>query len=95
MSRLAENANPSRTFSLVLVIATVAILYLAKDILVPFALAILLSFLLAPVVTRMQRWRLGRVPSVLIVVAATGLVIAGVLLVQWSGRVRGSSSPVR
>ncbi len=79
MPRLADNDNPARTFSLVLVIATTAILYLAKAILVPFALAILLSFLLAPMVTKLERWRLGRAGSVMIVVAATGLVIAGVL----------------
>lgn len=53
----------------------IATLYLARDILMPLALAALLAFLLAPLVTRLQRW-LGRVGAVLLVVtlifAATG-----------------------
>ena len=52
---------------LVLVVIT-AILYLARDLLIPLALAILLSFLLAPAVSRLERWRLGRVPATALVV---------------------------
>ena len=52
-------------------------LYFARELLVPLALAALLTFMLAPLVTRLQR-RLGRVASVLLVVAmifaATGAV---------------------
>jgi predicted PurR-regulated permease PerM len=33
-----------------------ATLYLARDLLVPLALAALLTFLLAPLVTRLERW---------------------------------------
>jgi predicted PurR-regulated permease PerM len=43
-------------------------LYFGRDVLVPVALAALLTFLLAPLVTRLQRW-LGRVAPVLVVVA--------------------------
>jgi predicted PurR-regulated permease PerM len=50
----------------VLVAVTVA-LYAAKAVLIPLALAILFSFLLAPVVRRLERW-LWRVPATLIVV---------------------------
>ena len=46
-----------------------AVLYLARDVLVPFALAILLAFLLAPAARRLERWKLGRVLSTVIVVA--------------------------
>jgi predicted PurR-regulated permease PerM len=45
-----------------------AVLYLARDVLIPFALAILLAFLLAPAVRRLERWNLGRVLSTFIVV---------------------------
>lgn len=45
----------------------VAVLYWGQAILVPFALAILLTFVLAPPVTAVERW-LGRVPAVLLVV---------------------------
>jgi predicted PurR-regulated permease PerM len=46
-----------------------AVLYLARDVLIPFALAILLAFLLAPAARRLERWKLGRVLSTVIVVA--------------------------
>lgn len=50
-------------------------LYFGRDLLVPLALAALLTFMLAPLVTRLQRW-LGRIGAVLLVVmmmfAATG-----------------------
>jgi predicted PurR-regulated permease PerM len=53
----------------------IATLYLARDLLIPLALAALLTFLLAPLVTRLERW-LGRIGAVLLVVtlilAATG-----------------------
>jgi predicted PurR-regulated permease PerM len=53
------------------------VLYLAQAIVVPVALAVLLSFLLTPVVTACQR-RIGRVPAVLtVVVAAVSLLGAG------------------
>ena len=46
----------------------VAALYFGRDVFVPLALAVLLSFVLAPLANRLQKLRLGRVPSVLIVV---------------------------
>jgi len=52
-----------------------AALYIAHDLLVPLTLAALLTFPLAPLVTRLERW-LGRIGAVLLVVtlivAATG-----------------------
>lgn len=47
--------------------AIVACLYFAREFLLPVILAALLSFLLAPLVSILERWRLGRIPSVLIV----------------------------
>ena len=44
-----------------------ATLYTARDLLVPLTLAALLTFLLAPLVTRLERW-LGRIGAVLLVV---------------------------
>ena len=60
-------------------VIAVGALYLGSEILIPLALAILLSFMLAPIVTRLRRWRLGRIPSVLIVVALvfTALLAVG------------------
>ena len=62
-------------YSLLLLAAVTAILYLARDLLIPLALAILLSFLLAPAVSRLERWRLGRVPATaLVLILAFSLV---------------------
>jgi len=53
----------------------VASLYIARDLLIPLSLAALLTFLLTPIVTRLERW-IGRICAVLLVVtlifAATG-----------------------
>ncbi|OYD85491.1 AI-2E family transporter [Azospirillum brasilense] len=69
-------APPASTQTTLLVTAlVVATLYLGSDILVPIALAVLLTFVLAPIVSRLERLRLGRVPSVLAVVV---LVFAGI-----------------
>jgi predicted PurR-regulated permease PerM len=58
-----------RASSLVALVLVAAVLYLAREVLIPFALAILLSFLLAPAVRRLERWKLGRVLSTFLVVA--------------------------
>ncbi|MGH7033530.1 MAG: AI-2E family transporter [Stellaceae bacterium] len=60
-----------------LVVAVVA-LYLARAIFVPFALAVLLSFALAPPIVLLRRWHFGRVPSVLVAVLLAFLVILGI-----------------
>jgi predicted PurR-regulated permease PerM len=58
-------------------VVVVGALYFGKDILMPVALAVLLSFALAPVVVRLRRWGLGRVPSVIIVVLLMFMVMLG------------------
>ena len=60
-------------------VLVVAVLYWAQAVLVPFALAILLTFVLTPPVTWLQRW-VGRVPAVLLVVT---LVFAALGLAGW------------
>jgi predicted PurR-regulated permease PerM len=62
---------------LAVVVVTVAGLYLGRDVLVPIALAVLLSFVLAPLVALLRRLWLGRVPSIIIaVLLALGLILA-------------------
>ena len=46
-------------------VLVVGVLYWAQAVLVPFALAILLTFVMAPSVTWLERW-IGRVPAVLL-----------------------------
>jgi predicted PurR-regulated permease PerM len=59
-------------------VAIVYALYWGRDVLVPMALAVLLSFMLSPAVARLERWRLGRVASVLSVVLLAFSLLAGV-----------------
>ncbi|MEE7503247.1 AI-2E family transporter [Methylobacterium sp. C33D] len=54
--------------SILLVVATMAALYLGREILVPVTLAILLSFVLVPAVRMLRRLRVPRAPAVLLVV---------------------------
>ncbi len=57
----------------------VAILYWAQAIFMPVALAILLTFLLAPVVGQLQRWGLNRSLSVALVVLVTVCLLGGMI----------------
>jgi predicted PurR-regulated permease PerM len=68
MAPYLGNGKSTRTSSIAALLIVAAILYLARDVLVPFALAILIAFLLAPAVRRLERWKLGRVLSSFIVV---------------------------
>ncbi len=57
----------SGSWILLLTTFVMAALYFAQTILIPLALAALLTFLLAPIVTRLERW-IGRIAAVLAVV---------------------------
>jgi predicted PurR-regulated permease PerM len=72
---------PSPDFAGVLTFLTlgfvVAALYFAREVLVPVALAVLLSFLLAPAVHWLRHMRAGRVAAVAVTVLVAFLVIVG------------------
>src|SRR5881394_1237666 len=61
-----------------LFVATAATLRFAQDFFLPLVLAGLLSFLLSPLVRRLERWHIGRVGAVL-VTAALAFVLIGSL----------------
>jgi len=63
----------------------IAALYLAKGVLVPLTLAVLLSFLLSPVCSWLERRRLGRIPAVL-VTASLGFSVLGIVV--WTAGVQ-------
>lgn len=76
ISTKQSSAESLATLShVVLSTAIILALYFGRDLLVPLALSALLTFMLAPLVTFLQRW-LGRIGAVLVVVlmmfAATG-----------------------
>ena len=56
----------------------VACLYWAQALLIPVALSILLTFLLSPVTSLLQRLRIGRVPSVILVVVVVFSLLGGI-----------------
>jgi predicted PurR-regulated permease PerM len=62
----------------IVVIGTIAALYFAREILIPFALALTLTFLLTPVVARFQKLHAGRVASVLATVLVSVAVAGGI-----------------
>jgi predicted PurR-regulated permease PerM len=66
---------------LLTLVLVVGILYFAKPVLVPIALAALFAFILSPLVAAIQRRGLGRVPAVLLVVFCSLVVFGGVAYV--------------
>jgi predicted PurR-regulated permease PerM len=63
----------------------VAILYFSREIVVPIALAVLLSFVLSPLVKLLHRWRLPRPAAVILTVAgalAVTICLATMVMVQ-------------
>ncbi len=77
LKSFAKTSTPDAARLLTVFVMSVAILYFGKEVLVPVTLALLLAFILAPIVDLLSRWRLGRVPSVLIAVfVALGVIVA-------------------
>jgi predicted PurR-regulated permease PerM len=72
----AETPGLKSIMALQVGVVVVAGLYLGREVLIPITLAVLLSFVLAPLANLFRRVRVGRVPSVLVAVAlAIGIVM--------------------
>jgi predicted PurR-regulated permease PerM len=79
MTAPASPLRPYRFFIMLSgIVLVTAILYWAQTILMPLALAMLLAFVLNPVVAFLQRRGLWRVPSVMLVVCLAFLVLGGI-----------------
>lgn len=78
MARTRSAPAGSPLLTLASVVVAIAALHFAKEILLPLALAIFLSFLLAPLAEKLESWGLGRILSVISVVGVT-FVVLGVL----------------
>ncbi|MBS0220254.1 MAG: AI-2E family transporter [Proteobacteria bacterium] len=75
------NAAPSASSATVVIFAiAVTALYVGRDVLMPLALAVLLGFVLAPLVLLLRRMHFGRVPSVLAAVFLAFLIICGIAM---------------
>jgi predicted PurR-regulated permease PerM len=75
-AQVAPRSSSLRTAAILIVV--VAVLYLARAILIPLAFAITLTLILAPAVAWLQKARLGRAPAVLLVMVIT-LAAAGTI----------------
>jgi predicted PurR-regulated permease PerM len=66
----------------------VAFLYLGRSVLVPITLAVLLSFLLTPIVAGLRRLRFGRAPSVVlaVVLALGAIATTSAVIISQAGR---------
>ncbi len=77
VNKAAAAVSLATISNLLLTAFIILLLYFGREILVPLALSALLTFILAPLVTWLQRW-LGRIAAVLLVVmmmfAAAGVV---------------------
>lgn len=71
----------------IVIAVVIATLYFSREILVPIALAVLLSFILAPLVKLLQRWRLPRALAVVFALAgaiAVTICLTTMVMVQVS-----------
>src|SRR5215472_10697595 len=68
----------ARSITVLAVLGVIAALYFAKAVFLPLALAILLTFLLAPAVRLLRSWGLPKLPAVVLVVAFAFTVILGI-----------------
>lgn len=78
MNDSAERLKPWAGFAGSVLV--VAVLYWGQALLVPIALALLLTFVLAPLVSGLQRW-IGQIAAVLSIVVCTFAVLG---LIGWA-----------
>lgn len=77
-AQVAPAVTPASGQNSLLLLAVVvgAALYVAREVLIPVTIAVLLSFLLAPLIGLLRRARLWRTPAVLLaVIVALGVII--------------------
>jgi predicted PurR-regulated permease PerM len=76
--QVVAGRSPLDLAKLVAAIVVIAVLYFGQTVLMPFALAMLISFSLAPLVDRVERWRIGRAPAVIVVCLLIASFLGGV-----------------
>ncbi|MEP6607336.1 MAG: AI-2E family transporter [Burkholderiaceae bacterium] len=75
-------ASGSQLTAIVMFVTITGILYFGRDVLIPLALAVLLTFLLAPAVRRLEKVGLPRSAATAVMVGMSCLVIAGIVWVS-------------
>jgi predicted PurR-regulated permease PerM len=74
----ARSTEFSRVGPFLVLVVTVLVLYFARELLIPFAFALTLAFLLAPAVSRLESHRIGRVVAVAITGILAFTILSGV-----------------
>jgi predicted PurR-regulated permease PerM len=85
--------QPESTLNTVLIaVVVVTALYFGREVLVPIALAVLLTFVLAPLVRLLQRWYFPRIVAVVLValIAFTAIFGLGALMVSQVNQLAGN-----
>lgn len=78
MASQAQRAPRASGGPLFALVVAVAVLYLAREVIIPLALAVLFAFVLAPLVRRLEALRIGRPAATFLSVAIGMAVVAGV-----------------
>ncbi|MFZ0294683.1 MAG: AI-2E family transporter [Candidatus Sulfotelmatobacter sp.] len=74
----SKAASGSKSLVLIAFVLAIAALYFGRELFIPLALAFVLSFLLTPIVSLLEKTRIGRVASVLTVLILSFVLVAGV-----------------
>jgi len=80
MIRQSKSPVSSGIRNIAILVSVVAVLYLAREILIPLAFAVTLSLILAPAIAWLEKLRLGRVPAALLVMLMS---MAGAAAIGW------------
>ncbi len=78
MPRYTRDKNLGRILGVLVAVALVATLYFARVVLIPFTLAVLITFVLTPVAKFLERLHFGRLLSTVLVVALSFLIVGAV-----------------
>jgi predicted PurR-regulated permease PerM len=78
MTKLQKASGSSGLRNVGILCGVVALLYFARELLIPLAFAIILSMVLKPVVSALGKLRLGRVPSAILVMVAATASVGGI-----------------
>jgi predicted PurR-regulated permease PerM len=81
VARTSSAKDISRILTLVTAVVVITALYFARVMLVPLALAVLFTFVLAPLVSALERIRLPRFLAIFLVV---GIAVTGIGVMGWT-----------
>ncbi|HEY1756681.1 MAG TPA: AI-2E family transporter [Bryobacteraceae bacterium] len=70
--------QPGSGAGAIVLFGTIAVLYFAREVLIPFAFALTLTFLLTPLVAQLEKLRIGRIASVFTTVLISMAIASGI-----------------